>query len=252
VLVCQAEFAYAEIMEYQQADGNEQIQGRTFVVGDIHGADRALHQCLQRSGFNRENDRLIVLGDVCDGWPEVRETVDTLLSLPRCTALLGNHDAWALRWALTGEAPTVWTGQGGNRTIASYGELPLPPEHREFFAAARLWLELDGRLFVHAGFDPGIPLAQQDRETLIWDRELIAAAWQRRRRPLIVPGYAAVYLGHTPTQVFGSEQPLHLGNIWALDTGAGYLGRLTIMEIESESWVQSDSVPTLYPGIRGR
>ena len=42
---------------------------KTFVVGDIHGAHKALVQVLERSGLDRESDTLIVLGDVVDGWP---------------------------------------------------------------------------------------------------------------------------------------------------------------------------------------
>lgn len=41
---------------------------RRFVVGDIHGAHKALVQCLERSGFNRDEDFLVSLGDLCDGW----------------------------------------------------------------------------------------------------------------------------------------------------------------------------------------
>ena len=38
---------------------------KTFVIGDIHGAYKALLQCFERSGFDYEKDHLIVLGDVC-------------------------------------------------------------------------------------------------------------------------------------------------------------------------------------------
>jgi serine/threonine protein phosphatase 1 len=54
---------------------------RTFVIGDIHGAYRALRQCLQKAAFNYSNDHLICLGDVCDGWPETRESIDELLKI---------------------------------------------------------------------------------------------------------------------------------------------------------------------------
>lgn len=37
---------------------------REFVIGDIHGAYRALRQCLTRSDFNYDHDHLICLGDV--------------------------------------------------------------------------------------------------------------------------------------------------------------------------------------------
>ena len=80
---------------------------RTFTVGDIHGAHKALIQCFDRSGFDRENDRLIVLGDVVDGYPDVKQCFDELLKIKHCDYILGNHDLWALDWALRGDAITV-------------------------------------------------------------------------------------------------------------------------------------------------
>lgn len=49
--------------------------GRRLVLGDIHGAHKALIQVLERSKFDYENDLLIIIGDVCDGWPETRKCV---------------------------------------------------------------------------------------------------------------------------------------------------------------------------------
>ena len=43
---------------------------KTYAIGDIHGAYKALIQCFERSKFDYKNDRLIVMGDVCDGYPE--------------------------------------------------------------------------------------------------------------------------------------------------------------------------------------
>jgi serine/threonine protein phosphatase 1 len=54
---------------------------KTFVIGDIHGNYRALLQCLERSGFNKEIDTLIQLGDVADGWSETAECVEELLRI---------------------------------------------------------------------------------------------------------------------------------------------------------------------------
>jgi serine/threonine protein phosphatase 1 len=72
---------------------------RTFVIGDIHGAYKALLQCFARAGFNYDRDRLIVLGDVCDGYWEVRQCIDELLKVKNFDLVIGNHDLWALDWA---------------------------------------------------------------------------------------------------------------------------------------------------------
>jgi len=50
-----------------------------FAIGDIHGAYKALIQCFKRSKFDYKKDRLIVMGDVCDGYPDVKQCIDELL-----------------------------------------------------------------------------------------------------------------------------------------------------------------------------
>ena len=48
---------------------------KTFVIGDIHGAHKALVQVLKRAKFSYLSDTLIVLGDTCDGWYETRNVL---------------------------------------------------------------------------------------------------------------------------------------------------------------------------------
>ena len=67
---------------------------KTYVVGDIHGAHKALIQCLNRSNINKEKDHLIFMGDIVDGWSESPECIDTLLSFKYLTAIRGNHDCF--------------------------------------------------------------------------------------------------------------------------------------------------------------
>ena len=59
---------------------------RPLAIGDIHGAYKAMMQCFERSKFDYKKDRLIVMGDVCDGYPEVKQCIDavsyTHLTLP--------------------------------------------------------------------------------------------------------------------------------------------------------------------------
>jgi len=63
--------------------------------------------------------------------------------------------------------------------------------------------------------------------------------------------YKEIYLGHTTTQEFRSMLPLHFCNVWALDTGAGWSGKLTIMDVDTKQYWQSDLTPVLY-GLKGR
>jgi serine/threonine protein phosphatase 1 len=226
---------------------------KRFVVGDIHGAHKALLQCFERSGFDPAIDLLISLGDVCDGWHEVHKTIDLLLTLKNFRMIRGNHDEWALKWMTEGWLGHEWIRWGGQGTLVSYGEDPaaVPRAHVELLSAAPYYVEIENKLFVHGGIDPATSIELQDRESLLWDRHFIQVAADKALRE---PGYRfgkwdIIFLGHTTTS--GTE-PLRACNVWDLDTGAGWTGKLTIMDIDTFEYWQSDAVTRLYPGHRGR
>ncbi|MGM0432044.1 MAG: fructose-bisphosphatase class III [Spirochaetota bacterium] len=222
---------------------------RTFVLGDIHGAHLALTQCFDRSGFDSRHDHLIVLGDVSDRNPQTKEVIDTLLEVEHCDLITGNHDMWTLEWGMYGYAPSIWTSQGGAETIASYKGQPMPKAHRQFLRRAVPWLVYDDMLFVHGGFDTDIPLEEQTSRALAWNRSLMQNAWELEQsgQTKQFGGYSDIFAGHTPTLYFGIGRPIHACNVWNLDTGAGWGGRLTIMELESRTWYQSERTSVLYP-----
>ncbi len=221
---------------------------RRFVIGDIHGSYKALVQCFERSAFDFSKDRLIVLGDVCDGYPDVRQCIDELLKIRQCDYVIGNHDLWALQWAEEGIKKEIWLNQGGANTIVSYGDGKMVPEHVDFLAKAQDWIELENMVFVHGGFDPARPLKEQDLKILVWDRALLYSAEKRytSEPDFQYGGYRDIFIGHTTTEQFGSFRPLHFCNVWAMDTGAGWGGVLTIMDIDTKEYWQSDFSRVLY------
>lgn len=249
---------------------------RTLVLGDIHGAAKTLEQCLDRSGFDLENDTLIQLGDVTDSYPEVYECVDMLLKVKNLVAIKGNHDDWFQEFISTGFHPDHWQ-QGGLGTLISYlyhaGKpgmyrasgsgyetallsSDIPVLHRHFFLKQQLYyIDEQRRCFVHGGFQLGVPFDQQRPQEFYWNRSLWENAYQHRL--LVagdgnpdpsgpVPDFPEVYLGHTPTTNWGSDKPLNAFNIWNLDTGAAHSGRLTIMDVDTKQYWQSDPLPQLY------
>src|SRR5687768_3100165 len=120
--------------------------GRTFIIGDIHGAYRALRQCLERAEFNYTKDTLISLGDVCDGWPQTRECIDELLKIRHLVYILGNHDQWAREWMHHGLADELWLEQGGLATLHSYAK-GIPPKHKKFLIKALPYYITKKKLF---------------------------------------------------------------------------------------------------------
>ena len=64
--------------------------------------------------------------------------------------------------------------------------------------------------------------------------------------------YHEIYIGHTPTTRYNSKQPINAINIWNLDTGAAFTGALTIMDIDTKEYWQSEPLKDLYPKEKGR
>src|SRR3989338_5172631 len=150
---------------------------KTFVIGDIHGAYKALLQCFERSKFDYQKDRLIALGDVCDGYHEVKQCVDELLKIKHCDYIIGNHDLWALDWATRGVEEDLWLTQGGRETKLSYRGENMPQSHIDFLKNAHLWVELDNKLFVHAGIEHQKKISRHTVQELTWDRKMVESAW---------------------------------------------------------------------------
>jgi len=224
-------------------------------MGDPHGAWKAILQVFERSVFDYEKDKLIVLGDVCDGWYETFECVEELLKIKNLLYILGNHDSWCLNYGTFGVKPDIWTSQGGKATIASYLKHGgMPESHIKLFRTAPVKYVENNRLFVHGGIDLDIPFDKQDIDTFLWDRYLIktAVSLQNTKPDAKLTDFDEVFVGHTTTQFFDTVEPIHACNIWDLDTGAGWLGKLTLMNVDSKEYWQSDYVYTLYPGIKGR
>jgi serine/threonine protein phosphatase 1 len=218
-------------------------------MGDIHGAYRALRQVLQRAHFDYTRDTLICLGDVCDGWPDTHLCIEELRGIRHCIFLLGNHDFHTLQWAETGWADEDWLLQGGAATRAAYNH-QMPLEHVTFLKSAqRYWLERN-RLFVHAGIWPGRQPQECGLNILLWDRTLVQSALHLHRagQPGQLTAFDEVFVGHTPI----GQQPLKGGEVWMMDTGAGWEGVLSMMDLDTYEVVASDPVPALYPGVQGR
>lgn len=219
-------------------------------MGDIHGAYRAMIQCLGKSAFNYDNDRLICLGDVADGWPETKQCIDELLRIKNLIYLLGNHDYWTLDWMEHGVIEDLWFEQGGQATIQSYnGE--TPDSHLKFLKEALPYYLMDRKLFVHAGIAPGLPIEKHSLQTLIWDRNFARIALDLYLKQISgkLTEFDEIYLGHTPIPF---TQPIKSCEVWLMDTGAGWSGVLSMMDIETKEFFTSDPVPLLYPGVEGR
>jgi serine/threonine protein phosphatase 1 len=61
-----------------------------------------------------------------------------------------------------------------------------------------------------------------------------------------------IYIGHTPTLFYDQDFPMNGANVWNIDTGAAFKGKLSILDIDTKEYWQSDRVADMYPGEKGR
>lgn len=239
---------------------------KTYVIGDIHGALKALEQIVTRID-PQPGDRLIFLGDYVDGWSESAGVIRYLMALDaqyHCIFIRGNHDAWCEDW-LGGQPPaTTWLLHGGKETVESYKHLTKAErqEHLAFFNRLHTYFVDDqNRLFIHAGFSSMHgPDHEHYASNYNWDRTLWEVALTMDKRikkdsklyPKRLLLYQEIYIGHTPTLNYDVTVPMNGCNVWNIDTGAAFYGRLSAMDIDTKTFVQSDIVQELYPHEKGR
>lgn len=230
---------------------------RTLVLGDIHGCHRALLQVLERSRFDYYNDLLISLGDICDGWPETPECVETLLKAKRHIGIRGNRDVWVQQFLKKQEAPDFWKKNMGKATIAAYqrsGKMK-DPRHLEFFnKQVPYYVDDRNRCFVHAGYDPSRKIEKQKAQDLCQSRALWFSLLEAQAFgdpfPKDVNRFLEVFIGHTQsTKHFPHERPVRIHRVWNLDQGVKSGGKLTLMDVDSKEYWQSDAASGLYPEV---
>jgi serine/threonine protein phosphatase 1 len=191
---------------------------KTFVMGDPHAALRAIKQVLERAKFDYKKDKLIVLGDVADGWTEAAESFEFLITkIKNLVYVRGNHDQWLKEFLEYGKQPDVWLLQGGENTKKSYLNHPEFPEigkrHLKFLdKTPGYYLDEQNRVFAHGGVDLDKKIEDNTRLYLTWDRDL----WTLRHRSDIIRKaimrYKEIYVGHRDISFFSlpSESWKHL------------------------------------------
>lgn len=238
---------------------------KTFVIGDIHGGLKALQQILQKAAVTAD-DTLIFLGDYVDGWSDSAATVSFLIELSKrqnCIFIRGNHDDLCYQWLANSKHNPTWLKHGGKATKDGYDQFTTTEKesHIAFYKNMKDFYILENKLFLHAGFTHmNGPEKEYFPENCYWDRTLwemaLAVPSDMPKTDANYPSrfslFKEVYIGHTPVTRIGKTTPVNLHCVWNVDTGAAFKGPLTILDIESKEYWQSEPVWDLYPNEIGR
>jgi len=218
---------------------------RLYAIGDVHGCLDLLQKLEAKIVADAEGapgDKLIVmLGDLIDRGPASAQVIDHMLARPPAgferLCLLGNHEAMMLAFIRNPRRGAIWLENGGRETLLSYGvpsdtllrgvaprvldnliHSHVPPEHIEFLERLPVLLDTPEAIFAHAGLRPGVKLAAQSDDDLIWFRDNYESDYAEFERPVVH--------GHMPrTEALLSPHRI------AIDTGAYVNGHLTAVRI---------------------
>ena len=227
---------------------------RTICIGDIHGCLQEFRSLVEALAPTSE-DRVVLLGDLLDKGPSPAGVVCFAREIGAET-IRGNHEEKALRW-FAHEEKRVATGKANPmkqppaHRLEEWGA--LSSEDRAWLSSAPTHLDLgSGFLAVHGGLLPGLKVEDHKRDVISRLRFVNekgkfvpldddcedpqgATPWHE-----VYDGEHSLVVGHT---VRSLREPLVSRRadgreIWHLDTGAVYGGRLTALILETREVVQ--------------
>lgn len=216
---------------------------KTFIIGDIHGCNRALNALLEQLAPDPQTDRLILLGDLFDRGPDSWEVLQTVKALAesfgeRFVLLKGNHEDYLLQPKLSFAQRMLWKQVGRQDAAASF------KRHREKMESCIPWLQDHCRMYykearfqcAHAGIKK-TPIEENDDYTLLHDHDSVMR--NRYDGPFTVTGHIALdqpvwFIGNGKYEKpsYREWHPLPDRGVLCIDTGCGKGGRLTGMIIQ--------------------
>ena len=247
----------------ENGDVRPETPERVYAVGDVHGRYdlfRRLMNIIERDQAVRDDalTRIVLLGDIVDRGPDSASMVRGCMKLTAVTdrfvVLKGNHEQMMVE-ALQGSLFVYrqWLTFGGKETLLSWGvdrEVVEGPATREslriaagvvgkdiiqWLADLPLYLRHDDYLFVHAGIRPGVALAKQRADDMLWITDEFLDS--------DLPHGMIVVHGHTISESGAVVRANRIG----IDTGAYRTEQLTAIGIEDDrTWLlQTRDKPAL-------
>ena len=209
---------------------------RVIAIGDIHGCVHALLTLLDAIQPTAD-DLIISLGDFIDHGRDTCDVIDTLIDLQqRChlVALLGNHEEVLLEATENEKIKSTWMNMGGFATLNSYiygADIGvLPADHLEFIRGCRDFYETNTHIFVHANYEPDLPMDEQPDHAMRWT--LLDDPQPRPHQ-----SGKKVIVGHTEQR---RGDILDLGCVTCIDTYCRGEGWLTALDVTTgEVWQAS-------------
>jgi len=201
--------------------------GHVWVIGDVHGHYQTFISLIEQLELRNE-DCIVLLGDLIDRGPQSFGVVDTVVKDERMMSLKGNHEVMMIE-QFTKEKLNkmdmdfmLWLRNGGVETIDSYirgccgveaTSMDDDGYHRldQHIKIIESWpteIVLNDWRLVHAGYHPEVHVDQQNDEDLLWIRSI----FHRTSKP--IDDLRTIVFGHTPTACLPNFNDSDWGKVW--------------------------------------
>jgi len=172
--------------------------GRRFAIGDIHGCKKTFKKLIKKNLEVSRDDEIILMGDLVDRGPRIRETIDYILKLQskgyNIKSLIGNHEWLLLESIESGEMFDLWMQNKALTTLKSFqvnDAAHIPEIYLKFFREMPYYIETENFVLVHGGLNFNKKKPLKHKKGMVWIRNDKVDTDKISGRRLIV--------GHTPT-----------------------------------------------------
>ena len=188
----------------------------------------------------RKSDTIFCIGDYIDRGPDSKGVIDLILDLRkrgfRVSTLRGNHEQMMMESDAKRTDFMDWYINGGDTTLESFGVASFHDfalEYKDFFKRTRYYFESGPFIFVHAGLNFGPEDLFEDRDAMLWMRNITIDKKKLGDRIIIH--------GHTPRPLEEIVNP-ERDDVYNLDAGCVYKDRpghgyLVALNVTDGEWI---------------
>jgi hypothetical protein len=215
------------------------LKKRTLFIGDIQGCYDEFVVLLAKLQYDKNNDRLFLVGDVINRGPKSKEVLNYLLKNPQINVVMGNHEYHFLKWI---ENPDRSETSSFTRLYQQ-----LEDELDSYINLIKSWpffIEENNFIVVHAGLWPDKKPENTESELLCSMREI---EFNTKKAPWFE------FYTLEKTVIFGhwaQRGIVDLPKVKGLDSGCVYGNALSAYILEENKIINTSANKMWYDPIK--
>ena len=229
---------------------------RRIAIGDIHGCLKTFRTLVEDRLQLGKSDVLFLIGDFIDRGPDSKGVLDYLDTLSgagyNISAVMGNHEEMLLDSLKDERFLEEWIYNGAESTLNSFGidtglfisvdsVKEIHQHYTDLITNLPYYIKLEDYFIVHAGFNFYIDNPFEDKQSMVWTRDMQYDAEKSE-------GCAVIH-GHTPVDLqtikkqAGNPEP----GLINIDGGCVYthypdLGNLVALDLDSREIIYQPNI----------